>query len=167
MIGRDQAARRRGRPMRRDAHAQQAAGQARPAPRPARRDRQAPGLVARPGLLRPKANVQGDGRKKKRPQSPGRQQGARPGARRGTIENYLKRLGDLEKIAMEFPGVKNAYAISAGRELRIFVTPEKIDDFRALELAREVADKIQSELKYPGEIKVNVIREIRAVEYAR
>ena len=92
---------------------------------------------------------------------------ARPGARRGTIENYLKRLGDLEKIAMEFPGVKNAYAISAGRELRIFVTPEKIDDFRALELAREVADKIQSELKYPGEIKVNVIREMRAVEYAR
>lgn len=92
---------------------------------------------------------------------------ARPGARRGTIENYIKRLGDLEKIAMEFPGVKNAYAISAGRELRIFVTPEKIDDFRALELAREVADKIQSELKYPGEIKVNVIREMRAVEYAR
>jgi ribonuclease Y len=92
---------------------------------------------------------------------------ARPGARRGTIENYIKRLGDLEKIAMGFPGVKNAYAISAGRELRIFVTPEKIDDFRALELAREVADKIQSELKYPGEIKVNVIREMRAVEYAR
>jgi ribonuclease Y len=92
---------------------------------------------------------------------------ARPGARRGTIENYIKRLGDLEKIAMEFPGVKNAYAISAGRELRIFVVPEKIDDFRALELAREVADKIQSELKYPGEIKVNVIREMRAVEYAR
>ena len=92
---------------------------------------------------------------------------ARPGARRGTIENYIKRLGDLEKIAMDFPGVKNAYAISAGRELRIFVTPEKIDDFRALELAREVADKIQSELKYPGEIKVNVIREMRAVEYAR
>lgn len=92
---------------------------------------------------------------------------ARPGARRGTLENYIKRLGDLEKIAMEFPGVKNAYAISAGRELRVFVTPEKIDDFRALELAREIANRIQSELKYPGEIKVNVIREIRAVEYAR
>jgi ribonuclease Y len=92
---------------------------------------------------------------------------ARPGARRGTIENYIKRLGDLEKIATSFPGVSNAYAISAGRELRIFVTPEKIDDFRALELAREIADKIQSELKYPGEIKVNVIREMRAVEYAR
>lgn len=92
---------------------------------------------------------------------------ARPGARRGTIETYIKRLADLEKIAMEFPGVKSAYAISAGRELRVFVTPEKIDDFRALELAREIANKIQSELKYPGEIKVNVIREMRAVEYAR
>jgi ribonuclease Y len=92
---------------------------------------------------------------------------ARPGARRGTLENYIKRLGDLEKIAGEFPGVKNAYAIAAGRELRVFVVPEKIDDFRALELAREIANRIQSELKYPGEIKVNVIREIRAVEYAR
>ncbi len=92
---------------------------------------------------------------------------ARPGARRGTLENYIKRLGDLERIAKEFPGVKQAYAISAGRELRIFVTPEKIDDFGALEMAREVANKIQSELKYPGEIKVNVIREVRAVEYAR
>ena len=92
---------------------------------------------------------------------------ARPGARRGTIENYIKRLGDLEKIATSFPGVKSAYAISAGRELRVFVIPEKIDDFRALELAREIADRVQSELKYPGEIKVNVIREMRAVEYAR
>ncbi len=92
---------------------------------------------------------------------------ARPGARRGTLENYVKRLGDLEKLAGEFPGVKNAYAIAAGRELRVFVVPEKIDDFRALELAREIANRIQSELKYPGEIKVNVIREIRAVEYAR
>ena len=92
---------------------------------------------------------------------------ARPGARRGTLENYIKRLADLEKIAMEFPGVKAAYAISAGRELRVFVVPEKVDDFRALELAREIANRIQSELKYPGEIKVNVIREIRAVEYAR
>ncbi len=92
---------------------------------------------------------------------------ARPGARRGTVENYIKRLADLEKIASEFPGVKQAYAISAGRELRVFVTPEKIDDFRALEMAREIANRIQSELKYPGEIKVNVIREMRAVEYAR
>ncbi len=92
---------------------------------------------------------------------------ARPGARRGTLENYVKRLADLEKIAGEFPGVKNAYAIAAGRELRVFVVPEKIDDFRALELAREIANRIQSELKFPGEIKVNVIREMRAVEYAR
>ncbi len=93
--------------------------------------------------------------------------GARPGARRDTLENYLKRLGDLEKIATAFEGVKSAYAVSAGRELRIFVVPEKIDDFGALELARNIAIKIQSELKYPGEIKVNVIRELRAVEYAK
>lgn len=92
---------------------------------------------------------------------------ARPGARRGTLENYIKRLEDLEKIAASFPGVKDAYAISAGRELRVFVVPEKIDDFRALQLARDIAAKVESELKYPGEIKVNVIREIRAVEYAR
>lgn len=92
---------------------------------------------------------------------------ARPGARRDSIEQYIKRLGDLEKIATDFPGVKNAYAISAGRELRVFVVPEKVDDFGALELARSVANRIQSELKYPGEIKVNVIREVRAVEYAR
>jgi len=92
---------------------------------------------------------------------------SRPGARRDTLENYIKRLGDLEKIATGFEGVKNAYAISAGRELRIFVVPEKIDDFRALQLAKEIANKIESELKYPGEIKVNVIREMKAVEYAR
>lgn len=92
---------------------------------------------------------------------------ARPGARRDTLENYVKRLTDLEKIATNFEGVKQAYAISAGRELRIFVNPEKIDDFGALELARAIANRIQSELKYPGEIRVNVIRETRAVEYAR
>ena len=92
---------------------------------------------------------------------------SRPGARRDTLENYLKRLEDLEKIALGFEGVKTAYAISAGRELRVFVVPEKIDDFRALQLARDIAKKIESELKYPGEIKVNVIREVRAVEYAQ
>jgi ribonuclease Y len=92
---------------------------------------------------------------------------ARPGARRDTLENYIKRLGDLENIATGFEGVKNAYAISAGRELRIFVTPEKIDDFGSLQLAREIAKKIESELKYPGEIKVVVMRETRAVEYAK
>lgn len=93
--------------------------------------------------------------------------GARPGARRDNIENYLKRLEDLEKVATGFEGVKAAYALSAGREIRIFVVPEKIDDFGALQLAKDVANKIQSELKYPGEIKVNVIRETRAVEYAK
>ncbi|MDP3999580.1 MAG: ribonuclease Y [bacterium] len=92
---------------------------------------------------------------------------ARPGARRGTVENYIKRLQDLEKIATSFEGVKNAYAISAGREIRVFVIPEKIDDFGALQLAKDIASKIQSELKFPGEIKVNVIRETRAVEIAR
>jgi ribonuclease Y len=92
---------------------------------------------------------------------------ARPGARRDSLDNYIKRLGDLEKIATDFPGVRQAYAISAGRELRVFVTPEKVDDFRALELAREIAHRIHSELKYPGEIKVIVIREMRAVEVAR
>lgn len=93
--------------------------------------------------------------------------GARPGARRDNVEDYLKRLGDLEKVASSFPGVKQAYALSAGREVRIFVTPEKIDDFGALQLAKDIATKIQQELKYPGEIKVNVIREMRAVEYAK
>lgn len=92
---------------------------------------------------------------------------ARPGARRDSIEHYLKRLEELEKLASAFPGVKNVYALSAGREVRIFVVPEKVDDFGALQLAKEIASKIQSDLKYPGEIKVNVIREMRAVEFAR
>ncbi|MDO8443327.1 MAG: ribonuclease Y [bacterium] len=92
---------------------------------------------------------------------------ARPGARRGTVENYIKRLQDLEKIALSFEGVKNAYAVSAGREIRVFVVPEKIDDFGALQLAKNIASKIETDLNYPGEIKVNVIREMRAVEVAR
>ncbi len=91
----------------------------------------------------------------------------RPGARRGTVENYIKRLADLEKIATSFEGVKNAYALAAGREIRVFVIPEKIDDFGALQMARNIANKIQTDMKYPGEIKVNVIREMRAVEVAR
>jgi len=93
--------------------------------------------------------------------------GARPGARRDTVEHYIKRLENLEKIALSFDGVKSAYAISGGREIRVFVVPEKIDDFGALQLAKDVSGKIQSELKFPGEIKVNVIREMRAIEYAR
>jgi ribonuclease Y len=92
---------------------------------------------------------------------------SRPGARRDTLENYLKRLEDLERIATSFEGVEKAYAISAGREIRIFVTPEKINDLEAYNLAREIAKRIEGELKYPGEIKVNVIRELRAVGYAR
>lgn len=92
---------------------------------------------------------------------------ARPGARRDTVENYLKRLENLEKIANSFEGIEKSYAIQAGRELRIFVTPAVIDDLGAMKLAREIADRIEQELQYPGEIKVNVIRETRAVEFAR
>lgn len=92
---------------------------------------------------------------------------ARPGARRGTLEQYVKRLEELERIAKEFQGVKNSYAISAGRELRIFVVPERIDDFGAVQLAKDIAAKIEAEMKYPGDIKVTVIREMRSVEYAR
>jgi len=93
--------------------------------------------------------------------------GARPGARKDTLENYLKRLEELEGIAMTFPGVEKSYAISAGRELRIFVKPEEIDDASAQKLARDIANKIQEELNYPGEIKVVLIREKRVIEYAR
>lgn len=92
---------------------------------------------------------------------------ARPGARKETLENYLKRLEELEKIATAFEGVDKAYAIQAGREIRVFVTPEKIDDMKAYKLAKDIAVEIEKELKYPGEIKVTVIRETRAIEYAR
>lgn len=93
--------------------------------------------------------------------------GARPGARRDTVEIYLKRLEELERISNSFEGVEKSYAIQAGRELRIFVTPIQIDDLGAIKLAKDVAKKIEEEMKYPGEIKVNVIRETRAIEYAR
>ena len=93
--------------------------------------------------------------------------GGRPGARRDSTERYLERLADLEGIAKSFDGVEKAYAIQAGRELRIFVTPEKISDLEAHELARNIAVRIENELKYPGEIKVNVIRESRTIEFAR
>ncbi len=92
---------------------------------------------------------------------------SRPGARRDSVENYLKRLEDLERIAGSFAGIEKSYAIQAGREIRVFVTPEKIGDLEAKKLARDIADRIEQELKYPGEIKVNVIRESRSIEYAR
>jgi ribonuclease Y len=92
---------------------------------------------------------------------------SRPGARKDTLEKYLKRLEELEATANSFPGVEKTYAIQAGREIRVFVKPEQIDDLGALKLAREIADKIEQDLKYPGEIKVNVLRETRSVEYAR
>ena len=91
----------------------------------------------------------------------------RPGARRDTLEKYIKRLEDIEKVVKTFEGVKQSYAISAGREVRVFVTPEKIDDFGAFQLAKQIAAKIKSDVQFPGEIKVTVLREVRAVEYAR
>lgn len=92
---------------------------------------------------------------------------SRPGARRDAVDNYLKRLHELEEIATGFEGVEKAYALQAGREIRIFVTPEEVSDLGAIELAKKIARAIEEELKYPGEVKVNVIRESRAVEYAR
>ncbi len=93
--------------------------------------------------------------------------GGRPGARRDTVENYLKRLQELEALVNNFDGVEKTYALSAGREVRVFVTPEKLTDMESKELARNIALKIEQELKYPGEIKVTVIRETRVIEFAR
>ena len=93
--------------------------------------------------------------------------GGRPGARRDTVERYLERLGDLERIASGFPGVEKVFAIQAGREIRIFVNPGKVSDLATHKLARDIATRVQEELKYPGEIKINVIRESRVVEFAR
>jgi len=93
--------------------------------------------------------------------------GGRPGARRDSIENYLKRLKDLEAIALSFKGVEKSYALQAGREIRIFVTPAEISDLEAKKMARDIALCIESELKYPGEIKVTIIRETRSIEFAR
>lgn len=93
--------------------------------------------------------------------------GGRPGARRDSVENYLKRLKELEALVGNFPGVEKSYALSAGREVRVFVTPEKVSDVEAHNMAREIALKIENELKYPGEIRVTMIRELRVIEYAR
>jgi ribonucrease Y len=93
--------------------------------------------------------------------------GARPGARKELLETYVRRLEDLERIASSFPGISKTYAIQAGRELRIIVESETVNDSEVVLLSRDIAKKIESELSYPGQIKVTVIRETRAVEYAR
>jgi ribonuclease Y len=92
---------------------------------------------------------------------------ARPGARKDTLEHYINRLKELEDVANGFEGVEKSYAIQAGREIRVFVSPEDIDDLQAIKLSKAIADKIEDELKYPGEIKVCVIRETRSIEYAK
>ena len=93
--------------------------------------------------------------------------GARPGARKEVLENFLKRSQNLEKIALNRLGVKQAYAINAGREIRVIVKSDQVDDKEAIIMARDIAKDIEVNLQYPGEVKVNVIREIRAVEIAR
>jgi ribonuclease Y len=93
--------------------------------------------------------------------------GGRPGARRDSVENYIKRLEELEAIANNEHGVEKSFAISAGRELRVIIKPEQVTDLEARKLARDIADKIEKELQYPGEIKVSVIRETRVIEYAK
>lgn len=93
--------------------------------------------------------------------------GGRPGARKDSVENYIKRLQDLEAIATSFKGVEKSYALAAGREIRVFVYHNEVSDLEARNMAREIALKIEKDIKYPGEIKVNVIRELRATEFAR
>ncbi|MBQ1280983.1 MAG: HD domain-containing protein, partial [Oscillospiraceae bacterium] len=92
---------------------------------------------------------------------------ARPGARRENVENYIRRLEKLEELTGTYPGVEKAYAIQAGREVRVMVKPEEVTEDNMVLLARDLAKKIEAELEYPGQIKVNVIRETKAVEYAK
>ena len=92
---------------------------------------------------------------------------ARPGARRESLENYIKRLENLEKIANSFDGVEKSFALQAGRELRILVKPDKVSDDEMVVIARDIAKKIENELEYPGEIKVNLLRESKAIDFAK
>jgi ribonuclease Y len=92
---------------------------------------------------------------------------SRPGARRESVEQHLKRLEALENVASSFPGIEKSFAIQAGREVRILVKPQDIDDLSAVRLARDIVKKIEESLEYPGQIKVTVIRETRAVDYAK
>jgi ribonuclease Y len=93
--------------------------------------------------------------------------GARPGARRESLEQYIKRVRALEDIANSFKGVNQSYALQAGREVRIFVKPEEIDDLESVRLARDIAKNIEDSMQYPGQIKVTVIRETRTIDYAK
>ena len=93
--------------------------------------------------------------------------GARPGARRAMTDQYIKRIKELEETALGYPGVLKSYAIQAGRELRVVVESEKVTDEKASELAFQISDKIQNEMTYPGQVKVTVIRETRAISYAK
>jgi ribonuclease Y len=93
--------------------------------------------------------------------------GARPGARRESLEAYIKRVKMLEEVADSFDGVQQSYALQAGREVRIIVRPEVVDDITAMRLSRDIARKIEESMQYPGQIKVQVIRETRSVEYAK
>jgi ribonuclease Y len=93
--------------------------------------------------------------------------GARPGARRESLEFYIKRIRNMEKIAKSFGGVDEAYALQAGREVRVIVKPNKIDDLAAIELSKNIARKLEGNMEYPGQIKVTVIREVRAEQYAQ
>ena len=93
--------------------------------------------------------------------------GARPGARREVVEAYMKRLNDLENLALTYPGVVKTYAIQAGRELRVIVGAEKVSDAEVNQISQDLSKKIQNEMTYPGQIKITVIRETRSVNYAR
>jgi len=93
--------------------------------------------------------------------------GARPGARRESLEFYLKRVRTMEEIAQSFRGVNEAYALQAGREIRVIVKPDTIDDLEAIRLSKNIASKLEGNMEYPGQIKVTVIREVRAEQYAK